>query len=385
MKNAIEVKNEVFEMTRKYKELMQKITQDLYDNPELGGKEYFAQKLVGKILDENGFDVEYGILDFETAFTGRYRNSSNGANIGLLVEYDALPEIGHGCGHNASCAISIVSAVILKGIMDKYNLEGTITVFGTPGEETICSKVRMAEEGVFDKLDIAMMVHAYDKWMIDCRTMALDSIEIVFKGKSVHAAAAPEDGVNALDAIMLTFSGINCLRQHIKDGSRIHGIVCDGGEAPNTVPGYGRARFYTRAEKRDYLDVISRKLKNCAEGAAIATGCSLEINNFETSLDNIKPCDKLMELFAANLAEIHDDSGIDMSPIMIGSTDVGNVSQIVPTIHPLMGLVKNGCILHTKEFADETIKEYAFENIAEAVYAVTCTAIDRIIEPDDII
>jgi len=366
----------------KYRYEMEYITRTLHGFPELGGQEFKSSQLIQEILLKNGFQVKNNIAGFETAFRGDFASGKSAPRIAFIVEYDALPEIGHGCGHNASAAVSVAAALITIDCMRAFGLEGSIVILGTPAEETLSCKVDMGIQNVFADIDLAMMVHAYDRWEIDCRSMALDAITFKFKGKAAHAAAAPEMGINALDAVMLTFHGINCLREHVLDSCRIHGVVSKGGSAPNVVPETGEANFYVRAQERTYLTELTKRVENCGRGAAIATGCQMVVDNFEPSIDNLKANHSLQDVFYNNLLEVAPGKDIGRDPLWIGSTDVGNLSQLVPSIHPMMALVPEGIELHTKSFADATITNHALKIISDTAYALSGSALELLINSD---
>ncbi|GAH88159.1 unnamed protein product, partial [marine sediment metagenome] len=235
-------------------------------HPELGFQESRASAWLTQYLEENGFSVERGICELPTAFRASYGEGKPA--IAILAEYDALPKMGHACGHNIIAASAVGAGIASKKAIDKFG--GNILVIGTPAEELYGGKAIMAERGAFDHVDIAMIVHpgAHDAAAI--QSLACQSVEVEFFGKAVHAASRPEKGINALEAMLQSFSAINSLRQHIKDKARIHGIITDGGEAANIVPAHSAGLFIVRAEDDSYLDELKQRVINCFAGAAAA-------------------------------------------------------------------------------------------------------------------
>ncbi|MFW6118222.1 MAG: M20 family metallopeptidase [Chloroflexota bacterium] len=373
------IKEEVFNILHgRIKEQLREIIKELYRNPEVGGEEFNSSDLLIRVLSDWEFDTKRGVAELPTAFVGTFCAGQNSKpKIAFMAEYDALPVLGHACGHNVSCTASVGAAMSFAMCLKKWRLDGTAIVLGTPGEENLGGKVDLLEAGVFKDIDAAMMIHSSDKWLLDPKVMALDALELNFKGKAAHAAGAPEKGINALDAINLTFSGINCLRQHIMDGCRIHGIITKGGDAPGIVPETAAARIYIRAINSEYLADLSQRVKNCARGAALATGCTLEISSFEHHTDSLKSNHTILDLFATNLGRlIKQDNIIRSEPKNWASTDAGNVSYAVPTIHPLMAVAPDGVEIHTPEFAEATITAQSVEAATISAYAMACTALD---------
>ena len=241
---------------------LRKLALDIHDNPELGNQEFKACQWQTELLEKYGFCVERGFCGIPTSYRATYKGSGSGPRIGLLGEYDALPGLGHACGHNLICTMAVGSGIAMRDFADEFG--GEIVVIGTPAEETAGAKVEMAKKGAFDDLDVAMMSHpAY----ADCdsiNTNAIKCFQVEFFGRAAHAAAFPEDGINALDAMIQLFVGVGLLRQQTKDGTRIHGIIQDGGKAPNIIPDYTKALFYTRAPRFAYAMEIAEKIFDIA-------------------------------------------------------------------------------------------------------------------------
>lgn len=356
-----------------------KIATYLYENPETGGQETLAQKFLVGMLEEHGYSVEVGFCEIPTSFRAVLDSGKPGANIGLMCEYDALPDIGHGCGHNMIAAITIGAAIALKKAV--FQTGGKVTVFGTPAEETNGAKVKMAEDGAFDDLTVAMMVHPNPITESSGSSLALNALRFRYHGQAAHAAAAPEKGINALDGVLLLFQGINALRQHVTSDVRIHGIITKGGVAPNIVPDFAEALFYVRAAKTDNLKEVVAKVLNCAKGAASATGTTYEVEPFESPYDNLKTNRVLSDCFDANLTSLGEKQ-INPPGEGIGSIDMGNVSHVTPSIHPWLGLNDKALVLHTKEFADRTISKQGEETMMRGAFALALTAWDVLSSTD---
>ncbi|WP_010651808.1 M20 family metallopeptidase [Oceanobacillus massiliensis] len=351
----------------------------LYENPELGNQEYQSMQLLADFLKEHDFVVETGTVDLPTAFKAEYNSGKPGPRIAYLAEYDALPGVGHGCGHNLIGTMSTGAGVALSKLVNETG--GSIVVLGTPAEETNGAKVAMSEQGTFSDIDAAMIVHPGDVSYESGESLAMDAIQFSYSGKSAHAAASPEKGINALDSVIQLFNGINALRQHVTSDVRIHGVIPEGGQAANVVPDKAIAQFYVRAKNRSYLDEVVRKVKQIAEGAALMTGASLEISNYELSYDNMITNEALSKKFTENLKKT---SSYPVLPAKdsYGSIDMGNVSQVVPAIHPYIGMNKPGLIPHTKEFADQTITGDGHQALRDGALSLAMTGYDILTDAD---
>lgn len=359
-------------------ELIQ-ISNQLYENPELGDQEFESMKLLVKYLKSYDFEVETGIVDRPTAFRAEYRSSKPGPTVAYLAEYDALPGIGHGCGHNLIATFAVGAGVILRQHIEEIG--GKVVVLGTPAEETSGAKVPMSEQGTFDDIDVAMMVHGADVSSESGPMLAMDALQFDFTGKAAHAAASPEKGINALDAVIQLFNGINALREHVPDDVRIHGIITKGGEAAGIVPAEATAQFYIRANEREMVDKIGAKVRNIAEGACLMTGASVEVSNYELSYDNMITNQALSDTFTKHMKEYSANPVYPAVPAT-GSADMGNVSQVVPSIHPFAGLNEPGLVFHTTEFAEKTITPDGEAAIHDAVLALAHTGYDIIVNED---
>ncbi|MDF2950117.1 MAG: amidohydrolase, partial [Sedimentibacter sp.] len=345
----------------------------IYNNPELGNNENKSSEKLINLLMEHGFSVEKGIVGRSTAFKAVFDSKKPGPTVAYLCEYDALPEIGHGCGHNIIGTSSAAAGILLSKVINSTG--GKVYVIGTPAEETDGAKVEMVNKGVFNDIDISLMFHPFDKTHESGESLAMDALEFTYIGKSAHAAADPEKGINALDGVLQLFSGINALRQHVKSDVRIHGIIKEGGIVPNVVPDKAVARFYVRAKERAYLNEVVKKIKDIAHGAALITGSSVNIVNYEASYDNLVTNQNLSKVFSKNLRdvgvpEIHEPRK------SFGSIDMGNVSHVTPAIHPYLSIGSRSLTAHSKEMADATITNEAHEMMLKGIMALALTGYD---------
>jgi len=353
----------------------QQLTQlslNIHDNPELGFEEEKASAWLTSYLKDSGFNVDRGIAGLATAFRATYGQGR--PRVALLAEYDALPEMGHGCGHNIIATSAVGAGVASKPIIDQ--LGGSVVVLGTPGEESLGGKIDMVKAGAFKEIDVAMIVHPNILNMVAIQTLACSSLEVEFFGRPAHAAAQPHKGINALEAMILSFTSINSLRQHIKAEARIHGIITDGGEAPNIVPTHSAALFLIRAPDNEYLAELKDKVINCFTGASIASGARLEYRWRDRTYAPMKNNTTLAQLFSQNLESLgRHVEALDLR-FGFGSTDMGNVSQVVPSIHPTISIASPGVSIHTQEFASAAASEAGHEGLMDAAKAMAMTVAD---------
>lgn len=348
------------------------LSKEIYDNPELGNQEYIACKLHVELLKKYGFDVEVGYLGVDTGFRATYDTKKEGPTVAFMAEYDALLGLGHGCGHNILGAASTGAGIVCKDLVD--SIGGRVVVLGTPAEETNGAKVTYSKDGAFDDVDFAMASHPGNKYTESGSSLALYPIQFTFRGKSAHAAANPDLGINALDAVIATFNNINALREHVRDSARIHGVITDGGNAANIVPDYAQAQFYVRAEDSKYLLELAERVENCARAGALATGASLEMVQYEYMFDDLRTNNTLQKVFSQTLKEIANID-IDIPRSTCGSLDAGNVSYVCPTIHPYFAITEDrNMAAHSIEFREASITDYANENMKHVVKTLAVTA-----------
>ena len=352
---------------------------NIHDNPELGFKEERASVWLTDYLEDKGFHIERGIAGLRTAFRATYGQGS--PRVALLAEYDALPKIGHGCGHNIIGVSAVGAGVASKHIIDQ--LGGNVVVLGTPGEEGFGGKIDMAKAGAFREVDVAMIVHPDTRNMSTEEALAASTLEVEFFGRPAHAAGQPHKGINALDAMILAFTSINSLRQHIRGDARIHGIITDGGEAPNIVPAHSAAVFLVRALDDDYLSELKDRVLNCFTGASVATGARLEYRWRDSTYAPMKNNMTLAGLFRQNLESLGRKVEAFDPRFGLGSTDMGNVSQVVPSIHPTIAIAPGDVLIHTLEFAAAAASEAGHNGLLDAAKAMAMTVAD-ILQPGTI-
>lgn len=369
-------KEQIHEIVQSLRPELQEMSDYIYDHPELGFDEFKSSKAHVDLLEKHGFDVEYPYLGFDTAFRATYKGAKKGPSIAFLSEYDALPGIGHGCGHNMLGTTDTGAGIALSKLVDEIG--GTVVVLGTPAEETSGVKVDMANADTFDDIDIALCTHPSDGWYPSGTSMAMEALEFKFYGKTAHAAAAPFEGINALDAVINLFNNISTLRQQIRPEARVHGVIKEGGEAANVIPDYTRAEFYVRAMDLPYLQELKEKVIRCAEAGALAAGCRMEWGNYESSYHNMVTNRVLSDRFNENAAAIGIDMKEDERDTM-GSMDMGNVSQVVPAINPFFEITDGKSMsLHTVEFRECTKTEVGYQAMFQMIEALVRTACDVI-------
>lgn len=358
---------------------LERLSHRIHDNPELGYQEVKAAAWLGEFLAAQGFVLEHGVAGVATAFRASIE-TGDGPTIAILCEYDALPGIGHACGHNAIAAAGAGAGAGLAAV--KASLpKGRIQVIGTPAEEGGGGKVRLIQGGLFKRVDAAMMCHGWDKWIAHQDLLGIVRVGFEFTGKAAHAAADPWEGVNALDAVIQTFNNVSMLRQQVRADARIHGIVTSGGAAPNIIPEFAAASFYVRAASLDYMWALQKRVIACAEGAAKATGCTLKIIERDDAYEPMRRNLALLDAWRVNTTRL----GLPEAPEIrdrLGSSDVGNVSQIVPTIQPLMKIAPEGTPIHSRAFETAAVGPLACEGMIAAAKAMAMTALDLIADPD---
>jgi amidohydrolase len=371
------LKSEVTSEVAAQAERLESLSLKIHANPEMGFEETKAAKWLADYLAEKAFSVERGIAGLPTAFRARYGEGHPA--IALLAEYDALPELGHACGHNLIATIAAGAAVASKKAVGHFG--GSVLVLGTPGEELQGGKAIMAERGTFDGLDVAMMVHPGSANVAATKALACQPLDVEFTGKAAHASAYPEEGVNALEAMLMAFNAVNSLRQHIRDSCRIHGIITDGGEAPNIVPGHSAASFIIRAEDDAYLEILKKKVLACFNGAAKATGARLSYRWREARYSAMRNNLTLAKLFCENMAALGRRYLLEDNKRNFGSTDMGNVSQLVPSIHPLIAITPPGTVIHSPQFACAAASKRGRLGLLDGAKALAMTVVDLLGDP----
>ncbi|MGX7024856.1 M20 family metallopeptidase [Vagococcus hydrophili] len=381
MSNITKIQSYIKESLPTYQDL----ALDIHDHPEVSNYEFYSSEVLVKQLKAEGFEVQYDVAGHRTGFDARYKSEKIGPTLVFLAEYDALPGIGHACGHNLFGTTSVLAASALKQVVDEIG--GEIRVYGTPGEEggeNGSAKGSFVREGFFEDVDAALCVHPSYKYGKTTPSLANDPVDIKFFGRASHASAAPEKGINALDAVIQTYNAINALREHLPADVRIHGVITDGGVAANVVPEFASARFYLRAATRTTLNEVYEKVENIVKGAALQTGCTYEFGLFQNSVDDTIVTPSFDELFfkqveALNIPEIEIETEI---PISLGSTDVGNVSQVIPTIQPTVSISDTYIAGHSIEFKAAARSEKGLASIGIGAELLARTALELFINPE---
>jgi amidohydrolase len=360
-------------------EELRAVARDLHARPELCYQERYAAARLAGCLEAHGLAVERGAGGVETALRARF-GRGGGARVAILAEYDALPEIGHACGHNLIAAGALGAALALHRLGDE--LPGEVVFLGTPAEEGGGGKIRLIEAGAFEGLDAAMMFHPFDRTLLWNPALAMTRVALTFHGAPAHAALAPWDGSSALRALITTFNLIDSARLHWKDGTRVHGIITDGGQAVNIIPERAAAEFSLRAPQAEYMETVIAAVTRCAEAAAAATGTRVEIARVQTYKD-IRNNQPLARRFGAHLgalgvpfAEAEPDAGA-------GSTDMGDVSYVTPAIHPYLAICDRGeAFCHQHGFAEKAASDRGMEAMLAAAKAMALTAYDVLADDD---
>lgn len=376
------LKERVLSEADAWREALIRIADTIHAHPEVAFEEYESAALLGGALEEQGFAVERGVANLETAFVASLEGRAGGPTVAFLAEYDALPGLGHACGHNLIGASAVGAALAVRAVLPQ--LAGMIQVIGAPGEEGGGGKAYLVSAGVFDGVDAAMMVHPSSRNMTRRTSLTSYKVGIEFFGKAAHAAAKPDEGINALEAMILTFNGINALRQHLRDDARIHGVITHGGEAPNIVPDYSAARFYVRAADTLYCTQVLDKVRACAEGAARATGAHLKFEEYAPRYDAMLPNPRLADLVEANMAALGIEVTAPEPNERMGSSDMGNVSQVVPALHPYIQIGPEEMGGHTVEFCRAAASPAGHEGMIQAAKVLAMTAVDLLAEPENV-
>ncbi|OTN75334.1 peptidase M20D [Enterococcus sp. 8G7_MSG3316] len=363
----------------------QALALDIHAHPEVSNYEFYSSNVLIGQLEKEGFTVKKDVAGHRTGFDARYQSGKPGPVIAFLAEFDALPGIGHACGHNLFGTYSVLAASALQTFVDEIG--GEIRVYGTPGEEggeNGSAKGSFVREGFFEDVDAALCVHPAHRYGKTTASLANDPVDIKFYGKASHAAAAPEKGINALEALIQVFNGINGLRLHLPKDVNIHGVITDGGVAANVVPEYAAGRFYLRASNRATLNEVYEKVENIVKGAALATGTTYDFGLFQNSVDDVIVTPSFDEIFFAHAAEAGvPEAEIDTeAKTSLGSSDVGNVSQVIPTIQPTVSISDDYIAGHSEEFKAAAKSDKGLQSIAIAAELLALTALDLFQQPE---
>ena len=346
----------------------------LHDNPETAYEEYQSSARLAGTLEGYGFEVEYPAYGLETSFAAR--SGREGPELVICAEYDALPGIGHACGHNIIASAAVGAGLALQPLTDELGFR--LTVLGTPAEEIYGGKIDLINAGAFGDAAAAMMVHPSPRDVVDSPSLAIIQLEVAFHGKEAHASAFPEKGINALDAFVQSYVNLSTLRQHILSTDKIHGIITDGGKAPNIIPALTRSKWYVRSQNFERLEVLRDRVRSCFEAAAQATGCQVEIEQMGSGYTELTSNPLLTDLYSANSAALGRPlrRGAEFPPSEAGSTDMGNVSQVVPAIHPMLSLHCAPIGNHQPAFTSQTITPDGHQAIFDGAVGMAWTVID---------
>ena len=353
----------------------------IHANPELAFKEYFACETLTKTLQRYDFEVETGVFTLETAFETQLNDADAGPTVAILAEYDALPGIGHACGHNIIATTALGATLGLRQVAQ--HLPGHIRLLGTPAEEKGGGKELMARAGAFDGVDAAMMIHPAGMNLASMPCICVAEVEVVYHGRSSHASAMPHKGINALDGLLLAYQAISNLRQHIRPTERIHGIITEGGAAPNIVPDRTSGQFYVRAANEKDLARLKPRVQACFEAGAQGSGCEVEVNwaNVDyLDLNTNWPLADQFQMHAESIGRefISYDEALGFGA---GSTDMGNVSHRVPSIHPMLAVAPPNVVIHNPEFATWAASERGDAAVIDGAKALAMTAADYLLSP----
>jgi amidohydrolase len=370
-------KEQVIKKIKHEADKLWQISLALFNDPEIAFKEYHASKLLSDYLASCGFSVQANPAGLETAFIATYGDIAS-PRIGILAEYDALVGLGHACGHNLIASAALGAGMALASL--KPSLPGQINIIGTPAEEGGGGKILLAQAGVFDGIDAAMMFHPASKNMVLRASLASSRLKLEFLGKASHAAAAPEEGINALDALILTFNNIHALRATFSPKDRIAGIITNGGEAANIIPAYTSADFSIRSLTALRRDFLVNRVIACAQSGAQAIGCQMK-STITPGYKEIIPNHILAGLFKANLERLGRQVADPDPNERMGSTDMGDVSQLIPAIHPYLAMAPENVAGHTLEFKEYSHSEAGKAALLDAAKAMAMTAVDLLTDP----
>ena len=357
-----------------------RLSHDIHDHPELSYEEVRSAEVTAEALERGGFTVTRGVAGLPTAFVAEA--GSGPLVLAICAEYDALPDVGHACGHNIIAASAVGAGISLLPLADQLGL--TIRVLGTPAEEGGGGKVVMLDRGVFDDVHAALMVHPWPTERLEATCLAVTHFDVSFAGRTAHASAAPWQGVNAGDAMVIAQVALGLLRQQLAPGDQVHGVVTNGGEAANIIPARVTGRYMSRARSLDDLELLRPRVRCCFEAGALATGASVAFEELAPIYSHMESDEELLEAYRENAEALGrhfdlDDAGVAPPTL---STDMANVSLAVPTIHPMMAIESHGAVNHQPEFAAACITTSADAALHDGALAMAYTAIDAASTPE---
>lgn len=383
-----ELKNQISQFIDTNAKIYQDISLAIHAKPEVSDFEYFASQTLSEQLKKEGFEIELPAAGHRTGFAATYKSNKPGPTVVFLAEYDALAGLGHGCGHNVFGATSSLAGAALKSIVDQIG--GEVRVYGTPGEEggqNGSAKGSFVKKGYLKDVDFALCTHpgSGSEDGLSTRNYACAPVDIEFWGKPAHAAGCPQDGINALDAQILTYAAIGVLRQQLTDRIRIHGVIVEGGTAPNVIPEYTKAKYYIRAADIDTLHELYEKVENIVKGSALQTGCTSSMKLYQNLVENMVLTPSLDAIYEKYITELGNTVKHVEDVIMPGSSDVGNISQVVPTIQPHISITDVQIAGHSQDMVNASCSQKAMDAIVKGAKALAFTALELFENPEELV
>lgn len=383
-----ELKNQISQFIDTNAKIYQDISLAIHAKPEVSDFEYFASQTLSEQLKKEGFEIELPAAGHRTGFAATYKSNKPGPTVVFLAEYDALAGLGHGCGHNVFGATSSLAGAALKSIVDQIG--GEVRVYGTPGEEggqNGSAKGSFVKKGYLKDVDFALCTHpgSGSEDGLSTRNYACAPVDIEFWGKPAHAAGCPQDGINALDAQILTYAAIGVLRQQLTDRIRIHGVIVEGGTAPNVIPEYTKAKYYIRAADIDTLHELYKKVENIVKGSALQTGCTSSMKLYQNLVENMVLTPSLDAIYEKYITELGNTVKHVEDVVMPGSSDVGNISQVVPTIQPHISITDVQIAGHSQDMVNASCSQKAMDAIVKGAKALAFTALELFENPEELV
>lgn len=383
-----ELKNQISQFIDTNAKIYQDISLAIHAKPEVSDFEYFASQTLSEQLKKEGFEIELPAAGHRTGFAATYKSNKPGPTVVFLAEYDALASLGHGCGHNVFGATSSLAGAALKSIVDQIG--GEVRVYGTPGEEggqNGSAKGSFVKKGYLKDVDFALCTHpgSGSEDGLSTRNYACAPVDIEFWGKPDHAAGCPQDGINALDAQILTYAAIGVLRQQLTDRIRIHGVIVEGGTAPNVIPEYTKAKYYIRAADIDTLHELYEKVENIVKGSALQTGCTSSMKLYQNLVENMVLTPSLDAIYEKYITELGNTIKHVEDVVMPGSSDVGNISQVVPTIQPHISITDVQIAGHSQDMVNASCSQKAMDAIVKGAKALAFTALELFENPEELV
>jgi len=370
--NLVEAKSTICSYIDDISDELIAVSHAIHENPELGYEEHFAHEQLTKVLIDKGLDVHKSAYEIDTAFEATA--GKTGPVVALLCEYDALPGIGHACGHNIIAAAGIGAGLAASTLAETFN--GQLRILGTPAEEGGGGKVRMLNRGAFESVEAVLMIHPADADLPNISSLAVQQLKATYTGKAAHAAAAPEKGINALDGAVLGYMGVAALRQHIAPDERLHGIFTNGGQKANIVPETAESTWYARSSTMDRLEVLKTRLVETLNGGAKSAGCEIQIEWINEPYAEVLDNTPILDAYMKNSESIGRVIKAPIGDGVVGSTDLGNVSHVVPSIHPMVKVAPEGTAIHTIDFEKWAKSEEADKGLLDSAKAMAMTVID---------